>query len=114
MDVGVQAGDDLIKVTMDRVKLQEKQKQIFLARDTSAPGGDKFIKPGGVFSPMAKHNKNSVVMMEEILGDIGQDDRVMEPSIRQRNLSAAFNQQQAMYLEALNQQYREQIIMQQQ
>ena len=43
MDVGVQAGDDLIKVTMDRVKLQEKQKQIFLARDTSAPGGDKYI-----------------------------------------------------------------------
>ena len=71
VDIGVQAGDDLIKVTMDRVRLQEKQKQIFMARDTSAPGGDKYIKPGGVFSPMAKHNKNSVVMMEEILGDIG-------------------------------------------
>ena len=67
---------------MDRVRLQEKQKHMFLARDSSA-GGDKYTKPGGTFSPMAKHNKNSVVMMEELLGDTGQDDRVMEPSIRQ-------------------------------
>ena len=44
MDIGVQAGDELIKVSMDRVRLLEKQKQIFLARDTSAPGGDKYIK----------------------------------------------------------------------
>ena len=98
---------------MDRIRLQEKQKHMFLARDTTG-GGDKYVKAGGTFSPMAKHNKNSVVMMEELLGDIGQDDRIMEPSIRQQQLSAAFNQQQAIYLEALNQQYREQLQLQEQ
>ena len=39
IEMGVQAGDDLIKVTMDRVKLLEKQRHMFFA-PTAA--GDKY------------------------------------------------------------------------
>ena len=39
IEIGVQAGDDLIKVTMDRVKLLEKQRHMFFA-PTAA--GDKY------------------------------------------------------------------------
>ena len=87
VEVGVQAGDDLIKVTMDRVKLLEKQRRMFFA-PTAA--GDKYNHMDGSFSPSTKHRKNPVVVKAELLGDTGENDKVMAPSQRQQYLSAKY------------------------
>ena len=79
IDVGVQAGDDLIKVSMDRVKLLEKQRRMFFA-PTAA--GDKFSQMDGTFSPSGKHRKNPVVLRAELVGDTGVNDRVLPPSLK--------------------------------
>lgn len=98
VDIGVQAGDDLIKLSMDRVKLIEKQRHMFFA-PTAA--GDRFSKIDGTFSPSGKYRKNPVVMKAELLGDSGENDRVMAPSLKQQRMSAYYaHQQQLLQMEA--------------
>ena len=109
MDIGVQAGDDLIKVTMDRVKLLEKQRHMFFAPTAAA---DKYSHMDGSFSPSAKHRKNPVVVKAELLGDTGENDKVMAPSQRQQYLSAKYaHEQELLQREAqqVNEQYLRQL-----
>jgi len=66
-EIGVQAGDELIKVTMDRMRLMEKNKRMFYGGDDSrarAPqnnlSGDLFTNMDGSFSPAPRQTTNLV------------------------------------------------------
>lgn len=82
-EVGVQAGDDLIKAALDRVRLLEKNKHMFFA-------GDSFYGASGNFSPAVKPNRSALVMKAELAGDNIKDERVMRPSLAQQKRSQKF------------------------
>lgn len=90
--VGVQAGDDLIKVAMDRIKLMEKNKRMFYGSPGRSQNGsaDRFTHLDGSFSPAPKHSNSRVVMRAELVKDFGTNERVMKPSIKQQKASKDF------------------------
>ena len=91
-DFGVQVGDDLIKVTMDRVKLMEKNKRMFYGGEPGADSrvdnrkhhssAESYHNIDGTFSPAPKQSANRIKMRQEMFGDRGVNDRIMQPSIR--------------------------------
>ena len=60
-------GDDLIKVAMDRIKLEEKSRHMFYAKDGG--GADRVTVMDGSLSPQGKHRKRPVVMKAELYGE---------------------------------------------
>ena len=83
VEIGTQAGDDLIKVSMDRVRLIEKSRHMFFGNQTNS--ADKNYQMGGTLSPSGgKKAKNALVMKAELYGDsMGVGDRIVPPSHNQ-------------------------------
>ena len=108
-DFGVQVGDDLIKVSMDRVKLIEKNKRMFYGSDNSADSridhrkhhssAEAFVNMDGTFSPMPKPSAQLIKMRQEMFGDDTSKDRIMQPSLKQQIASKEFQERQRIEYE---------------
>ncbi len=61
VSIGIQAGDDLIKLANDRVMLLERQRHMFYASGGTLGGGDNYGKMDGSFSPVPRHAKNALI-----------------------------------------------------